>query len=56
MKQQCCICKMTYGHIPPLDDERVTDGYCDSCYETEIAALRERYGKPKHEDEDDEKS
>ena len=39
MKQVCSICGAIYGQAEPLDDERVTHGYCQECYDSAIAKV-----------------
>ena len=51
----CCECKVSLGEKPPLEDERVSHGYCKPCAAALIEELHRRYpGKVLVAQEDEE--
>jgi len=39
MLQICSVCKVVYGEKEPLDDQRLTHGYCPECYKAVMAEI-----------------
>ena len=39
MLQICSVCKVVYGEKEPLDDQRLTHGYCLECYKAVMAEI-----------------
>jgi hypothetical protein len=37
---QCAWCRRRTGHVPPLDDTRVTHGICPACEAAHFPGLR----------------
>ena len=40
MKIQCCVCKRMLGVKEPLSDSRISHGYCNECFASEMAEAR----------------
>ena len=45
MKKVCCVCHKDLGEVPGPPD-RVTHGFCEACYRSELEAWKVRFGIP----------
>ncbi len=45
MKKVCCVCRKDLGEVPG-PPERVTHGFCEACYRSELEAWKARFGIP----------
>ena len=42
----CCDCKKNLGEKEPLEDKRITHGYCSECLERGLQEIKEMEVQP----------
>jgi hypothetical protein len=45
VKKVCCVCRKELGDVPG-PPERLTHGFCEACYRSELRAWEARLGAP----------